>query len=62
VSRRAKLATRAVEPPELREPGGPLQTDAPQPSTPFEILADRPDIKRLAEAISGALKLGRFNS
>ena len=36
VSRRAKLATRAVETPELREPGGPLQTDAPQPSTPFE--------------------------
>jgi general stress protein YciG len=62
VSRRAKLATRAVETSELREPDGPLQTDAPPPSTLFEILADRPDIERLSEAIRGALKPGRFNS
>jgi hypothetical protein len=48
VSRRAKLATRAVEKTELREPGGPLQTQATQPSTPFEILDCRPDIERLA--------------
>lgn len=62
VSRRAKLATCAEETPELREPGGPLQSDALQQSLPIESLADHPDIKRLAEALSDALKPGRFNS
>jgi hypothetical protein len=62
VSRRAKVATRAVKTPELREPGGPLQTDAHQPSMSFEILADRPDIKRLSEVLRDALRPGRFDS
>jgi general stress protein YciG len=66
-SRRAKTIARAEPASELHEPGGrlqdsPLQTSAPQASMAVETFADRPDIKRLAEAISDALKRERFTS
>jgi general stress protein YciG len=61
ISRRVKPAARSKSTPEPGKPC-PLQCTTPQPAGAFQTLANRPDIKHLAEAITAALEPGLLNS